>query len=142
MADPIDQTLDDFFDLGAELHRLDRFHRAPACAPDRPVRVVRDIAAAARASDLGRRRSRTARTAGIYVVVEEHPSASRTDTLPTRASPGLSTVPGVAGAWTFATLADLTSRRWTGGRSPHHRVLARRPLHVEVAAGSAARRAA
>ena len=27
MAEPIAQTLDDFFALGAELHRLDRFHR-------------------------------------------------------------------------------------------------------------------
>ena len=48
MAEPIEQTLDDFFALGAELHRLDRFHARPPRPPHRPVRASRDTAAAPR----------------------------------------------------------------------------------------------
>ena len=39
MAEPIEQTLDDFFALGAELHRLDRFHRHRRAHLTGPVRA-------------------------------------------------------------------------------------------------------
>ena len=67
MAEPIEQTLDDFFALGAELHRLDRFHPIAArTSPDRSR--VGDTAAAPRvlvsAAAVPYRAHR-----GVYVIV-------------------------------------------------------------------------
>ena len=39
MAEPIDETLDEFFALGAELHRLDRFHQHRQAHLTGPFRV-------------------------------------------------------------------------------------------------------
>jgi hypothetical protein len=117
MADPIEQTLDDFFDLGGRLHDLDRFHRHRRAHLTGPFRVV-DTAAAPRvlvsAEAVPFRAHR-----GLYVIVEEH---RETDALVdyqrwlvTEHEPALLAVPGVAGIWTFASSEKLASPRWSGG---------------------------
>jgi hypothetical protein len=106
MAEPIEQTLDDFFTLGAELRRLDRFFEARCAHLTGPFRVT-DAAAAPRvlvsAAAVPFRPHR-----GVYVVVEDL-AAARDD------ADVLLSDPGVAGVWTFATNPDLTSRRWSAG---------------------------
>jgi hypothetical protein len=106
MAEPIEETLDDFFALGGELRRLDRFFAArhahltgPFAATDAiaaPRVLVSDAAVPFRPNR------------GVYVIVEDAGVA-----------PGdvraLVEQPGVAGVWTFATNPDLTSRRWSAG---------------------------
>jgi hypothetical protein len=107
MAEPIEQTLDDFFALGAELRRLDRFFEARHAHLTGPFRVT-GAAAAPRvlvsAAAVPFRPSR-----GVYVVVEEVTNSA--------AGPAeaLLADPGVAGVWTFTTNPDLTSRRWSAG---------------------------
>ena len=109
MAEPIAETLDEFFALGAELHRLNRFHqqrRAHLTGPfhiDRSVAAPRVLVSAAAVPFRAHR--------GIYVIVEEVLDASTTDGEP----PEWHLVPGVAGVWTFASAPGLTSKRWTPG---------------------------
>jgi hypothetical protein len=107
MAEPIQQTLDDFFALGAELRRLDRFFEARHAHLTGPFRLIGTSAA---------RRVRVSAEAvpyrpsrGVYVIV---------DALATAADDPVALLadPGVAGVWTFATSPDLTSRRWSPGR--------------------------
>lgn len=114
MADPIEQTLEDFFDLGAELHRLDRFHLHRRAHLTGPFGVL-DTAAAARvlvsAAAVPYRAHR-----GIYCVVEAIPAGGTSGSDDRRAyESALLAVPGVAGLWTFATDPELVSRRWTAG---------------------------
>ena len=107
MADPIEQTLDDFFALGAELHRLDRFHADRQAHLTGPFRVgvtgaaPRVLVSAAAVPYRAHR--------GVYVIVEKVPAAR--DDL----GPALLTVPGVAGVWSFTSVEGMTSRRWTAG---------------------------
>jgi len=109
MAEPIAQTLDDFFELGAELHRLDRFHEHRRAHLTGPFGVT-ETAAAPRVLVSAAAVPYRAHL-GIYVVVE---TVSDRDAPAERAS--LLTEPGVAGVWTFTTPADLApSRRWTAG---------------------------
>ena len=109
MAEPIEETLDEFFALGAELHRLNRFHqqrRAHLTGPfhiDHSVAAPRVLVSAAAVPFRAHR--------GIYVVVEELLDADSMDP----EQPGLDAVPGVAGVWTFATVPGLVSKRWTPG---------------------------
>jgi hypothetical protein len=110
MAEPITETLDDFFVLGAELHRLDRFHEHRRAHLTGPFGVT-DTAAAPRvrvsAAAVPYRAHR-----GIYVVVEDVTEADPHVTT----QDALLAVAGVAGVWTFATAPDLApSRRWTAG---------------------------
>ena len=53
MADPIEQTLDDFFVLGARLHELDRFHTHRQAHLTGPFRVVDTAATRCRNHDAG-----------------------------------------------------------------------------------------
>ena len=109
MAEPIRETLDDFFRLGAELHRLDRFHEHRRAHLTGPFAVL-DTSAAPRvlvsAAAVPYRAHR-----GLYVIVEETDGA---DAQPADESPLLG-IDGVAGVWTFANPSALTSRRWTAG---------------------------
>lgn len=110
MAEPIAETLADFFDLGADLYRLDRFHQHRRAHLTGPFGVV-ETAAAPRvlvsAAAIPYRAHR-----GIYVVVE---SSSETDSQSFDESELLA-VDGVAGVWTFSTPHNLQpSRRWTAG---------------------------
>jgi hypothetical protein len=105
MAEPIGPTLDDFFVLGKELHRLDRFFRARRAHLTGPFRVE-TMGASPRvlvsAAAVPFRPNR-----GVYVIVEEPGNDDAADTL--------LTIPGVAGVWTFATEDALASPRWTDG---------------------------
>jgi hypothetical protein len=105
MTEPIDRTLDDFFALGAELHRLDRFFEARRAHLTGPFRV-QGAAAAPRvlvsAEAVPFRPHR-----GVFVVVGE-PTVDDV-------SPVLLEQAGVAGVWTFSTDPELASRRWTAG---------------------------
>ena len=115
MAEPIAETLDDFFALGAELHRLDRFHEHRRAHLTGPFAVEGTSAASAALVSAAAVPYRAHR--GIYVVVEE-PQAASTDEyqqwLRAEHEPALLEVAGVAGIWTFAS-ASQTSRRWTAG---------------------------
>lgn len=117
MAEPIAQTIEEFFDLGAELHRLDRFHRYRRAHLTGPFRVS-DASAAPRvlvsAAAVPFRAHR-----GLYVVVEElrDPHAGFDDArwLVAEHDPAILAVPGVAGIWTFASSSELVSSRWSAG---------------------------
>jgi len=110
MAEPIAPTLEEFFALGAELHRLDRFHQDRRAHLTGPFGVIESVAAPrvlVSAEAVPYRAHR-----GIYVVVEE---CSDADARTLDASALLATE-GVAGVWTFATSpAVAPSRRWTAG---------------------------
>jgi hypothetical protein len=110
MAEPIGPTLDDFFALGAELHRLDRFHqhrRAHLTGPfavrgaEAAPRVLVSAAAVPYRAHLG-----------LYVVVEQVGAEDGPD----GCASALLEVDGVAGVWTFANAPGLESRRWTEGQ--------------------------
>jgi hypothetical protein len=117
MADPIRETLEDFFDLGARLHELDRFHRHRRAHLTGPFRVD-DVKAAPRvlvsAEAVPFRAHR-----GLYVVVEELRDrdglADYERWLAAEHEPAVLAVPGVAGMWTFTSADDLTSPRWSAG---------------------------
>ena len=70
MAEPIEETIDEFFALGAELHRLDRFHRSTGAriSPGRSGSSTRwpRHACSCRPAAVPFRAHR-----GIYVMVEE-----------------------------------------------------------------------
>ena len=126
MAEPIEPTLDDFFALGAELHRLDRFHQHRQRAPHRAV-PRREHRRPRPACSCRPRRVPFRAHRGIYVVVEEPSGADRRepDAGP-RSRQALCEVPGVAGVWTFATAPGLRVAALDRGLAPDHRVLARR----------------
>jgi hypothetical protein len=105
MADPIRATLDDFFELGAELHRLDRFFRARRAHLSGPFRVEKTDAAPHVPISAAAVPFRPC--CGVYVVVEEPANDGIAD--------AMLTFPGVAGVWTFATDGALSSPRWTEG---------------------------
>jgi hypothetical protein len=105
MAEPIGQTLDDFFELGAKLHRVDRFFRARRAHLTGPFRVETTSVAGRvliSAAAVPYRPNR-----GVYVIVEEPGADDAMD--------ALLAVPGVAGVWTFTTDGALSSPRWTDG---------------------------
>ena len=107
MSEPIEPTLDDFFALGAELHRLDRFFKPRRAHLTGPFRVEgtgvapRVLISAAAVPYRPHR--------GVYVIVAA-PGGDATAT-----AEALLAVPGVAGVWTFATNPALVSPRWTAG---------------------------
>ena len=111
MAEPIDETLDDFFALGAELRRLDRFHEHRRAHLTGPFAVDETAAAPAALVSAAAVPYRVHR--GIYVIVQ---TGAGSEPVPIAA---LLAVPGVAGVWTFATDPQLTSKRWTAGE---HRI--------------------
>jgi hypothetical protein len=105
MAEPIGPTLDDFFALGKELHRLDRFFRARRAHLTGPFRV--ETASASARILISAAAVPFRPNLGVYVIVEEPGSED--------AAGKLLTIPGVAGVWTFATDDALASPRWTDG---------------------------
>jgi hypothetical protein len=107
MSEPIEQTLDDFFALGAELHHLDRFHSDRHAHLTGPFRVGAAAAAPRALVSAAAVPYRAHR--GVYAIVEEAGSAGGD------LAPALLGVAGVAGVWSFASVAGMTSRRWTSG---------------------------
>jgi hypothetical protein len=117
MADPIEETLAEFFDLGRRLHELDRFHRYRRAHLTGPFRVGGAVAAPRVLVSAAAVPFRAHR--GLYVVVEEpRDSDARADYerwLVAEHEPAVLAVPGVAGIWTFETPEELTSPRWSAG---------------------------
>ncbi|HKA82676.1 MAG TPA: hypothetical protein VKD21_02360 [Acidimicrobiales bacterium] len=117
MGDPVEQTLDDFFDLGSRLAHLGRF---PRDLPRRFLGALRllDARAAPRvlvsAEVVPFRPNR-----GIYLIAERPADPGRLDRyLRWRQGEHLDrlvTTPGVAGAWVFATAARHRRGRYTDG---------------------------
>jgi hypothetical protein len=117
MGDPVDQTLDDFFDLGSRLAHLGRF---PRDLPRRFLGALRllDARVAPRvlvsAEVVPFRPNR-----GVYLIVEQPADRDRMDPyLRWRHDEHLArlvTTPGVAGAWVFATAARYRRGRYTEG---------------------------
>jgi len=123
MAEPIEETIDEFFALGAELHRLGRFHTHRRAHLTGPLRVVTADAAPRTRVSAAAVPFRAQR--GIYVTVDETTAgvspgdAPPGDAPPDERAGALRAVPGVAGVWTFSTVEGLTSRRWSAG---HRRI--------------------
>jgi hypothetical protein len=117
MADPIVETLAEFFDLGRRLHELDRFHRHRRAHLTGPFRVGGAVAAPRVLVSAAAVPFRAHR--GLYVVVAEpRDSSARADYerwLAAAHEPAVLAVPGVAGVWSFETPEELTSPRWSAG---------------------------
>jgi hypothetical protein len=117
MADPIEGTLAEFFDLGTRLHELDRFHRHRRARLTGPFRVGSTVAAPRVLVSAAAVPFRAHR--GLYVVVEEYrdrsAAADSQRWLAAEHEPAVLAVPGVAGIWTFETSEELTSPRWSAG---------------------------
>ena len=146
MTEPVDRTLREFYDLGAQLRALGRFHRHRRSHLSGPLRVL-DAAAAPRvlvsAEAVPYRPDR-----GVYVVVEAPHDRARLDAhtrwLHAEHHPTLLDVPGVAGLWTFATSATFGDHPWdTGDRRITVVWLDEDPLSVapKLDAADASRRA-
>ena len=110
MAEPIDETIDEFFALGAELRRLDRFHQQRQAHLTGPFRVAHARAAPRVLVSPAAVPFRAHR--GIYVIVEETLTAAELDAA---AEAALIEIAGVAGCWSFATVDGMESRRWSAG---------------------------
>ena len=117
MAEPIEQTIEEFFDLGARLHELDRFHRHRRAHLTGPFRIHNSLAAPRVLVSAAAVPFRAHR--GLYVVVEEPREsdgfAEVERELVAEHESAMLDVVGVAGVWTFATPIDMTSRRWSPG---------------------------
>jgi hypothetical protein len=117
MGDPVEQTLDDFFDLGSRLAQLGRF---PRDLPRRFLGALRllDVEVASRvlvsAEVVPFRPNR-----GVYLIVEQPADRRRINPyLRWRHDEHLArlvSTPGVAGAWVFATAARYRRGRYTEG---------------------------
>jgi hypothetical protein len=117
MGDPVEQTLDDFFDLGSRLAQLGRF---PRDLPRRFLGALRLLETRASPRVLVSAEVVPFRpNRGIYLIVEQPTDRRRLDTY-LRGRHGahlerLVTTPGVAGAWVFATAAHYRRGRHTEG---------------------------
>ena len=113
MTDPVEQTLVDFAALGAELHRLERFHEQRKSHLSGPFDVVTAHAAAhvhVSGAAVPYRPNE-----GVYVVVEEWGADDGEGALRARRDPAaLLALDGVAGVWSFA--AAESAGRWKPGR--------------------------
>jgi hypothetical protein len=106
MTEPVERTLDEFMALGAELHRLGRFHQFRRAPMSGPLRF--DEAWAAKRVLVSPEAVPYRPNRGIYVVVERIGDGRETGSY-TR---WLET-PGVAGIWTFATSPPRAGRQWS-----------------------------
>ena len=120
MGSPVDQTIDDFFTLGRHLAELGRFAGA---LPAQYVGALRLLEAHAAPAALVSAEVVPFRpNRGVYLIVE----APIEGTLPevrdaylqrqhVEILPGLVSVPGVAGAWAFATTPAIRRPPFTDG---------------------------
>jgi hypothetical protein len=117
MGEPVDQTIDDFYTLGAALAEAGRFsHSLPAhyrggLALEETWAAPRVLVSAAVVPFRPHR--------GIYLIVEEQPEGvaeGAQDRRRSRASFDLlATVPGVAGAWRYRRSPAISRPRFTDG---------------------------
>jgi len=120
MGAPVDETLDDFFTLGRHLAELGRF---PAALPAQYVGALAFLEAAAAPRALVSAEVVPFRPhRGVYLLVEETAEgterATRDEHLRRRHTeilPGLVSLPGVAGAWSFATTPAIRRPAFTEG---------------------------
>jgi hypothetical protein len=120
MGEPVDRTVDDFLTLGRELAEVGRY---PLVMPSHyrgALRLVDTMAAARVLVSPEVIPFRPHR--GVYLVVEQPEGAASAGAsvdglgrLPPGVLSGLSQVPGVAGAWAFATFPDLRRSMFTDG---------------------------
>jgi hypothetical protein len=120
MGDPVDQTIDDFFTLGRHLAELGRFAGALPAQYVGALRLLETHAAPrvlVSAEVVPFRPNR-----GVYLIVEELLEGTEPevrDAYLQRQSveilPGLVSVPGVAGAWAFATTPAIRRPPFTDG---------------------------
>jgi hypothetical protein len=112
MTDPLEQTLEDFAALGAELHQAGRFHQQRRSHLSGPFEVVSARSAErvlVSAAALPYRPNK-----GVYVLVEETGSAAPLEIRQPTVDEALSEVEGVAGAWAFVA-SPLAGERWHPG---------------------------
>ena len=117
MGEPVEQTLDDFFDLGSRLAHLGRF---PRDLPRRFLGALRLLEVRASPGALVSAEVVPFRpNRGIYLIVEQPGDRDGLDPyLRWRHDDHLArlvTTPGVAGAWVFATAARYRRGRYTEG---------------------------
>ena len=117
MGEPVEQTLDDFFDLGARLHELGRF---PRDIPRRFLGALQFLEAHASPRVLVSPDVVPFRpNRGVYLIVEQPTDRDGLDAYVRwrhgEHLPRLVATPGVAGAWTFATGARYRRGRYTEG---------------------------
>jgi hypothetical protein len=121
MTDPVDRTLQEFYDLGGRLRALGRFHRHRRSHLSGPFALLSTDAASrvlVSAEAVPYRPNR-----GVYVVVEQPTDRARLDEytrwLHAEHHPALLALPGVAGIWTFTTSTAFRAQPWDPG---DHRV--------------------
>jgi hypothetical protein len=120
MGSPVDQTIDDFFTLGRHLAELGRFAGALPAQYVGALRLLETHAAprALVSSEVVPFRPNR----GIYLLVEEPVEGTGQDVRDAYLQrqhveilPGLVSVPGVAGAWAFATTPAIRRPPFTEG---------------------------
>lgn len=117
MGEPVQQTLDDFFDLGGRLAELGRFRND---LPRRFLGALQLLEARASPRVLVSAEVVPYRpNRGIYLIVEQPSERGRLDAYVrwrhAQHLPRLLATPGVAGAWAFATSARYRRDRCTEG---------------------------
>jgi hypothetical protein len=121
MTEPVDRTLQEFYDLGGQLRALGRFHRQRRSHLSGPFALLSADAASRVLVSSDAVPYRPNR--GVYVVVEQPVDRAHLDEhtrwLHTEHHPALLAVPGVAGIWTFTTSTAFRSHPWEPG---DHRV--------------------
>jgi hypothetical protein len=103
MTDPVERTLQDFMQLGRDLHAVGRFHLHRKARLSGPF-PLRDAAVAPRVL-ISAPAVPYRPNLGVYVEVEEFPGGddpADAARLHGEHLPALCSVPGVAGAWSFA----------------------------------------
>jgi hypothetical protein len=117
MGEPVEQTIDDFYALGQSLATAGRFPRSLPSSYRGGLGLIETRAAARALISPEVVPFRPHR--GIYLIVETHPDGRPGD-VPDR-NPGqgklgeLVTVPGVAGAWRYASSATSRHPRFSEG---------------------------
>ena len=109
LAAPIERTLREFMELGAELQAVGRFHEHRRAHLSGPLFIGEQRATGRVLISAGAVPYRPNR--GVYVVVDK--ADDGVDTSRSGLASELLEVAGVAGCWTFATAPDVEPYRWT-----------------------------
>jgi len=137
MTDPVDETLDQFMDLGQGLRSLGRFPDYRASHLSGPFQFLE--AASAQRVLISPEAVPYRPNRGIYVIVEEPTTPGRLDEWVQRLHvehiPSVLEVDGVVGVWDFASMPRFASRFGTGNRRITMCYLDADPLAVAKAIG-------
>ncbi len=116
MGKPLDETIDEFFTLGRRLAELGRFPEALPSQYRGALRLLETHAAPRALISAEVVPFRPHR--GIYLIVEEpaaEPGGAHLRRQHAEILPGLVSVPGVAGAWTYATTPAIRRPMFSDG---------------------------